>query len=361
MTMTHTQSENTEFNLNFIEPYTTFEQGEPSPIPYVIDGLLTQGGISILGGKSKYGKSSMSRYEAVCVLKGVPFLERNTTRGEVILINLEDPINHVDNCLSVLGYDREQDARIHIVDKLAPSAEQNIEALNKALLEMPNVRLVIIDTLPKFIRVKDLNDYMPVLTAVEQLHDLAKRFPHLHIQGLAHCKKIVTDDPFDALLGSTALRAESDTNIAIYGDRRQKIIAAETRVGRYLEPTIFHAELADSAGATLVRNFSLGAPLEEWQAEQKAKSEKRESKSHVLRIIEYLANCEGGTATQAEVLREVVGNNQVKIDAIQSLIEMGVVTPGGVKQSPTNPTTLHLNADSSGMRYFLLKYGGTVN
>ena len=41
------------FNLNFIDPYTTFDNGEAKYIPYVIDGLLTEGGFSLLGGKSK--------------------------------------------------------------------------------------------------------------------------------------------------------------------------------------------------------------------------------------------------------------------------------------------------------------------
>ena len=60
----------TPFTLDFIEPYTTFEGGEPAPIPFVIDGLLTQSGFSVLAGKPKSGKSSLSRYEAVCVAKG---------------------------------------------------------------------------------------------------------------------------------------------------------------------------------------------------------------------------------------------------------------------------------------------------
>jgi RecA-family ATPase len=59
-------------------------------IPCVIEGLLTQGGFSILAGKPKLGKSSLSRYEAVCVAKGQPFLGRDTTKGDVLLISLEE-------------------------------------------------------------------------------------------------------------------------------------------------------------------------------------------------------------------------------------------------------------------------------
>jgi hypothetical protein len=70
---------------------------------------------------------------------------------------------------------------------------------------MPDVRLVIVDTLAKLLRVGDMNDYMKVMNEVEKIHNLARTFPRLHVQGLVHCKKVQTDDPFDSLLGSTAL------------------------------------------------------------------------------------------------------------------------------------------------------------
>jgi AAA domain len=59
-----------KFELQFIPPYSTFENGEPKPIPYVIDGLLPQGGVSTVAGKPKDGKSSFSRIESVSVASG---------------------------------------------------------------------------------------------------------------------------------------------------------------------------------------------------------------------------------------------------------------------------------------------------
>lgn len=346
------------FAFNFIEPYKTFHNGKPQRIPYVIDGLLTQGGFSALGGKSKQGKSSLSRYEAVCIAKGKPFLGRETIRGEVILINLEDPLNHLDNCLSALGYDQKTDARIHIVDRLAPTAQESIAALGDALTKFPDVRLVIIDTLAKFIRVDDLNEYMPVLRAVEQLHHLARKFPHTHIQGLAHCKKVRTEDPFDALLGSTALRGEPDTNIAMYGEGGQRIIATETRIGRSIPPTLLKAELVESAGANVIRDFSLDVPLSDWQQSRAEKSERKRKMSHEERIIRYLQSRDNLTATQALTLDEVEGKDTYKLAAIQTLMDAGVIMVTGKKQSPTDPLTLHLNQGSLRIHDFVNRFDG---
>jgi hypothetical protein len=290
------------FTLDFIHPYTTLTQREPTPIPFMIDGLLTQSGFSVLAGKPKSGKSSLARYEAVCIAKGAAFLDRDTTKGKVILISLEDPRNHTDNCLKSLGYDPKTDARIHIVEKLSPRIEETINAIGEALSKMPDARLVIVDTLAKLLRVGDLNEYMPVLTAVERLRNLAREFPRLHIQGLSHCKKIKTDDPFDSLLGSTALRGEPDTSIALYKEDRQPVIATETRIGRNIQPTILNAELVESAGADVVKGFSLGKPFAEWESEKTEKTERKRKATHEERIITYLQGCDGNTATREHTL-----------------------------------------------------------
>jgi hypothetical protein len=350
-TNTENQHEQSTFKLEFIAPYSTFQGGKPAATPYVIDGLLPQGAFSALGAKPKQGKSSLSRYEAVCVAKGAPFLGRSTVRGEVILISLEDPRNHVDNCLKVLGYDLASDARIHIVEKLAPTIEETIDVLGEELQKMSDVRLIIVDTLPKLIRVKDLNDYMPVLAAVEQLRSLARKFPQLHIQGLAHCKKVKTDDPFDSLLGSTALRGEPDTNIAIYRESGQHIITAETRIGKNIPPTILNAELMESEGADVVKEFYLGDPFNEWKTEKTEKSEKKQKIDYEERVIEYLRSCEDNSAPQEQVLKEVGGKRKRSFDSIKRLTDESVLTITGVRHSPTNPLTLTLNVDTLGVYY----------
>jgi hypothetical protein len=138
---------------------------------------------------------------------------------------------------------------------------------------MPEVGLVIVDTLAKLLRVNDLNDYTATLVAVEKLHDLARKFPHVHIKGLVHCKKVRADDPFDSLLGSTALRGEPDSNIVIYKESGKHVIVTETRIGRSIAPTILEAELTEIAGARVIKSFSLGEGYDAWS---ESKTEKRE-------------------------------------------------------------------------------------
>ena len=122
-------------------------------------------------------KSSLSRYLATSVAKGTPFLGRDTEQGDVILVNLEDPLIHLDNCLRALGYDpAEGHGEIHITDRLSPSINETIDALAEALTRFKDVRLIVIDHLAN-LRVKDLSEYMPVQAGCQSFATLHASFP----------------------------------------------------------------------------------------------------------------------------------------------------------------------------------------
>jgi hypothetical protein len=354
---TNTTVEQQPFALTLFKPFSSFSGGEPTRIPYVIDGLLPQAGFSILGGKPKHGKSSLARYEAVCVAKGQRFLGREVERGEVLLISLEDPTSHVDNCLKALKWNPETDAMIHIATKLSPDINKSISAIEKALRENPKITLVIVDTLAKLLRIRDMDKYGEVLPQIEKVHDLARKFPQVHIQGLAHSKKVRTDDPFDGLLGSTALRGEPDTNIALFDEEQQRVIASETRIGRNIPPTILEANLVDIAGADVVKDFYLGEEFAVWQQTKGEKAERNRRVTYEERIINYLGTCEGFSAKLTVVLENVTGNRKLKLEAIESLAKAGVITTSGEKHSPTNPTVLHLNEKELASYRLLSRFG----
>jgi RecA-family ATPase len=288
-------------------------------------------------GKPKQGKSSLARYEAVCVAKGQPFLERDTKRGEVMLISLEDPRRHIDNCLAALGYNENTDAMIHIVDQVAPRVDESLDAIEAAIKENPEIRLVIIDTMAKLLRVADQNDYSLVLNSISKISAFARRHPHVHVQGLAHSKKAKTDDRFDGMLGSTAFRGETDTNIALDNEAGKRVITAETRIGRSIETTLLEASTVVRAGAEVVSGYTLDVPFDHWQKLRADKAERKRAVIHDERIIAFLKGKADKTATQAEVLREVKGRIETKVETIQKLISRGVVTAEGT------PKVLHLH------------------
>jgi hypothetical protein len=168
------------------------------------------------------------------------------------------------------------------------------------------------------------------------------------------------DDPFDSLLGSTALRGETNTTIALYKEDRQPVIATETRIGRNIHPTILNAELVESAGADVVKGFLLGKPFAEWESEKAEKTERKRKTTHEERIIAYLQSCDGNTASREQTLNEVEGKRTLKIAAIEVLKESGVVIVTGIEHSPTNPLALHLNQETLPIHNFVQQFGGEI-
>jgi hypothetical protein len=64
---------------NVFQPFAFKTFGEAASTPeeltsFIVEGLLPSGGLSILAGKPKSGKSTLSRQLAVAVVQGLPFI-----------------------------------------------------------------------------------------------------------------------------------------------------------------------------------------------------------------------------------------------------------------------------------------------
>jgi hypothetical protein len=329
-----------KFQLEIRKPFSTFTEGKPTPIPYTIDGLLPDAAFSVLGGKAKHGKSSMSRIEAVCIAKGSSFLDRATKQAEVLLCSLEDPAQHVDNCLRVLEYNPDKDAEIHLVSKLPRRVEETVEILAKTLATMPHVKFVVLDTLAKVLRAKDSGDYDEMINLCEMLHTLARE-TGVHIQALTHCKKVQPEDPFDGFLGSVEVRAEPDTNIILYDSRGKRLLQSETRMGTPWEPTEICAEMATIGKSQMVKRFYFGDTLAKTTEEQSAAQDDNIRSTMKSRILVAL-KAHNGEWEMSACLDSIVGAKAMKYDCRDELIKDEVIRMTGVARSKTNPLRLVL-------------------
>jgi AAA domain len=281
------------------------------------------------------------RCESVCIAKGQSFLGRPTEQSEVLLCSLEDPRQHVDNCLEALGYDLDNDARIHIVSRLARDVTETVDAIADVLARNQRIRFVVLDTLAKVLRAKDSKDYDEMLALCEQLHLLARE-SKAHIQALAHCKKIQHDDPFDNFLGSVEIRAESDTNIVLYDHRGKRLIKSETRMGiPWDDPRELCADTVTVGKAKIVTRFYLGNTLSSTTEQESVAHEKNTRSSIKSRIVSLLKE-RGGEAPMTKALDSITGNDQMKFEMRDELISDGVIDLLGVPRSTTNPLKMRL-------------------
>ena len=197
---------------------------------WVWEGILPQGGMSLLVAKPKVGKSTLALNLAVAVSRGEDFLGRPTIRGPVVYLALEEKRGEIRKRLMAMEV---EDEPIHLHFGLAPKGA--IDQIDLLLAETGAV-LLVVDTLQKLARVKDLNDYATVTTTLEPLLALARE-RNCHILLTHHAGKTERTDG-DDILGSTALLGSVDTAILLKKREQGRTMSTVQRYGDDVPETV---------------------------------------------------------------------------------------------------------------------------
>jgi hypothetical protein len=340
------------------------------PPSYLIHGLIRTGKIASIGGKPKQGKSSLSRFMAVAITKGEPFLGRATKRGEVLLVSFEDDDTDINTSLQAIGWNPETDAAIRWVTELPRAGlVGRLDMIRSMLTDYPDTTLLVIDTLAKFGYAEDGNSFGDWLKVFEPIRDMLKDFPQVSTLVTLHCKKVIPEDVFDSILGSTGIRAEFETNMAMFEDGGKRFFTAEVRLGRKVEPTELlttleevelYGSVPDEHGtlmATVPTHFALGSSKAVLDSAAKAKEDSAKQQDHEGDVINVLRSSSDGVLYQTAI-PAAGGNRTNVISAIDKLTAEGVIKTTGAKKSKRNPYTLHLNPERLSVWEFTHQYGG---
>jgi hypothetical protein len=198
---------------------------------WIVEELLPSSGFSIIAAKPKVGKSTLARQLALCVAQGASFLGRNTTKGPVLYVALEEKRDEVKKHFKMLGAKGNED--LHSYMGSAPNEAS--QWLTKEVKSRKPV-LVIIDTLFRFARVTDVNDYAKVTAALDPLLALARENA-AHLMVIHHARK-GGGDGGDSTLGSTAIFGSVDTSIILKKTDGKRTIETQQRYGTDMESTL---------------------------------------------------------------------------------------------------------------------------
>src|ERR1700674_4637272 len=267
-------------------------------VPWLVYGLLVNDSSSAFIGKPKAGKSSLIRNLAVSIIKGQPFLDRQVyvskEGGKVLYIHLDrkDPVEYVATELRELGITQEESARLHLLSAsgMPKEGEERTDWLiGQVGLLKPD--LIIIDLLFQFVSVDNSNDYNANLKAINALQDrLIKAGFHGHLVTAHHARKANGSiDPFDDLLGSSAIRGSFSTNVLLVHDRKHNRHTIRT------DQTQRAGEFGEIEEAIIERNsvtgkMTLGSTVASLEIAEK-KSRERTGAEDVLHFIEQNPNC----------------------------------------------------------------------
>lgn len=176
------------------------------PPQFVIDQFLTQGGMSLLAGNPKVGKSTLVGNLILAVARGGVFLGRECTQSTVLYLAMEEQPVGVADRFRKLRADKEP-----VVVRAGPIPKDSVlETLRHDIAKFEPA-LAVLDPLFDALDVADSNAYASVNTAMKQVLAVA-RDTGCHILTVHHTNKGDNRGGL-SILGSQALAGATDCNI----------------------------------------------------------------------------------------------------------------------------------------------------
>ena len=193
---------------------------------WIIDGVISMPGTSLLAGQPKAGKSTFARQIAKAVCTGQDFLGRTTSQGSVLHCSFDEEPDFVHECYTALGVDPNSDIFLHIEHM---TSEIFFTDLRDTILEL-KPKLTILDTLFDVLSVQNEKDYNEIKQAMRKFKDLAKK-TNTHIMFIHHMNKSNEGGP-QSIMGSNAIFAAVDCALLFTGDKSQRYIQSIQRGGK---------------------------------------------------------------------------------------------------------------------------------
>lgn len=206
--------------INGITAADLMEKIFPEP-RWAIPGILPEG-LNLLAGKPKKGKSIMALNIGLSIASGGLALGKiPVEKGAVVYLALEDTERRLQGRLKqMMAYSDYAPSELHLFTKWPRMDAGGLALLESKINEIPNIRLVIIDTLQKFRKPSrgNSNLYAEDYECVTQIKDIADRLG-VCILLIHHLRKSDADDIFDTLSGSLGLTGGTDGNLVMESSR----------------------------------------------------------------------------------------------------------------------------------------------
>ena len=198
--------------------------------PYIVEKMIYQG-LYMLAGAPKIGKSWLALELCLSVAEGGQFLKHETNCGQALYLSLEDSLLRLQNRLYEFTDEAVDNLSFAIMaESIGNGLEEQIENAKQSL---PNLKIVVIDTLQKIRESTDLsysNDYKELSV----LKNLADKLG-IAILLVHHTRKNYDSDPFNMISGTTGLSGCVDGSMVLVeskrGNRKGKLYC----VGRDIE------------------------------------------------------------------------------------------------------------------------------
>lgn len=220
----------------------------PADPTWLLEGLLTDGGISIVASKPKVGKSTWTRNLAAFIAVHNGFMGKSVRKdaGPVLYFGLEDHPGVVVKHFRGL---RVSGSNLIVATGQVPADPWQYLVDH---VEKYKPSLVILDPYARFLRIRDWSNYGEVTEATQPLISIARDYG-CHVMGTHHMRKqeSIDSNGMDEMLGSAQVAGFVDTMILLkrMPDNRRTLRAVQ-RYGEDTEETFLDFQ-ADSKQFTI--------------------------------------------------------------------------------------------------------------
>lgn len=271
------------------------------PLEYLIDGLLPVGVTYSLTGHAGHGKTTLALQFALSVALGQMFGDRDTSQGSVLILAGENPYNvkwQYAAALAARGL-KPEDVPIYFVQGRFSIKEWS-DVLRSKLATIPNLKLVIVDSLQAFFEGDNDNDNTQMVEMAHKMRalcDVEWRPAQLII---AHPAGKTPSKDNLVPRGGGAFLNEIDGNLTVWSQdaSQQTLHHSQKFRGAGFDPMEWVMEIHQFSHLTDIHNTPLKLPVSRPETTVERSSRERQSDDLLER---YLLTVE---AEQALSVRE---------------------------------------------------------
>ncbi len=175
---------------------------------WLVEGLLLRGGVSIVVGMPKIGKTTLVRQLEKCIMRGEKFLDRKTFKGSIAHYSFDEKAKTAKRHYKTLGLLPEDPMILHFGSM---NNENYLKEFEEDLMQK-RPALVVVDTLFDLVDSDDVNNYGQIKKQLGFFNNLAEK-SGCHIMFIHHQTK--PNEKYGtgnghSVLGSTAIFGSVD-------------------------------------------------------------------------------------------------------------------------------------------------------
>jgi hypothetical protein len=188
-----------------------FMQSTEQVEEFLVSDYIAVGGITSLSARVKLGKTELAMHLVEAVASGVAIFNKAVKQAKVLY--LTEQASSVRAAIKRVGLEENRDVWVTPWHKVMKLSWEDIVASAIRFCEAHGIKLLVVDTLSRFARIKDENDSAEAMRVMAPLH-AAIAAVNLAILTIRHDRKS-GGDLSDSARGSSAYNGEADILLGV--------------------------------------------------------------------------------------------------------------------------------------------------